>query len=255
MTREPKTSSSSGNPTPAEPDSEPKEAQAQPISDSDFQQADLEERALLFWRQHGKRIIFGVAAVLLAVVLWQAIVISGRIREEGLRQEYAQAAEAGDAALLEFADAHSGHSLGGAAYLRQAHEAYQEGDFIAAAGYYREAQSGLTGSPLFHSARLGEAMSLVRANDASGPELLETLSTDFGAPGSIRGESIYQLAILAWEAGDYQRVNDLIERAEASADLQVWARQIEGLRSRIPQLQELPSGEGEGGEPDTTPQF
>jgi predicted negative regulator of RcsB-dependent stress response len=184
------------------------------------------------WREHGKSVIIGCVAVLLAILangVWDYIVAQ---KEFAVRQEYAATTPE---KLQAFATSHRGHVLAGVARLRLADEAYAAGKGAEAVSAYEAALPELKGSPLADRARLGLAMALIQAGRVTDGET--ALKNFVGQPDAAKGlkaEAAYHLASLAHTAGrtdDVGKYADQLMQIDAASP---WAQRVMMLRLQTP---------------------
>lgn len=198
--------------------------------------AGAEEFALkvqLFWEKNRSAVFMLIAVVFLALLGREGWDYFAAQRERGVQEEYAKVADRVDQ-LPKFAEANSGHTLAGVAWLRVADDSYAKNDFKAAATNYQKAADALDNAALKSRARLGAAVSQLAAGDKSAAEAgLKSLSADTQATGALRAEATYHLAALAHEAGkddDAKKLIDEISKLDANG---LWAQRGFMLRTQI----------------------
>jgi hypothetical protein len=241
-----------GSPFPANrPDADPLEGPLQGVTrgddlrqgddrnlvevDQNFAEADMEDRAWLFWRKYRGVVQGLVILVALAVIGWGAWHF---YQKEALAQTqagYQQAVTGGD--LLAFGRANAGTPLGQIALVEGADALYTKGQFKEAAAAYAEASTAWTGQSLNQRIRMGQALSLVRSDDtAGGQQALEAIVNDGQVTDNFRAEAGYYLAVLALKAGDSTGARSWIERVGALPEPGVWGREATDLAQLAPVL-------------------
>jgi predicted negative regulator of RcsB-dependent stress response len=186
-----------------------------------------------FWVKNRKTIYaMGIVAILAIVVRGAYNEVVAR-REAGIEAAFAAAAT--PARLQAFVRENSRHPLAGAAYLQLADEAYAGARFAEAQGYYQKAIEVLPGTPFAARATLGRAVCLLQSGQpAEGTALLQQLAGDADQLQTVRCESAYHLASLAFAGGkfdDVTKFTDLIMQADSGG---VWAQRAMLLRMRMP---------------------
>ena len=137
-----------------------------------------------FWVKNRQGMLVMCVTALLAIVgtyAWQSIAAG---READVQAEYAKISDQ-PAKLEGFANANSGHTLAGVAWLRLADEKFSAGDFKTAAADYQKATGSLKNDALLGRARLGAAMSQLKPTRTSSP-LSCTSSSSISSPGGSR---------------------------------------------------------------------
>ncbi len=161
-------------------------------------------------KNRGFILLLGVAA-LLAIVGREGWQYFSEMREQSLRQQYAQVSDKPDQ-LGAFAEANSGHPLAGVAYLQVADRKFEAADYKGAATFYTKAAGSLKNEALLGRAKLGSAISQINGGDnAAGEASLKALSADQTLTKAVRAEATYHLASLANEAGKSDEAKKLAE--------------------------------------------
>lgn len=192
----------------------------------------FEESLRQFWERYRNIIIAACALVLLVMAArggWQ--VLQER-RAEARADAYA-AAES-DEELLAFATEHAGSELAGVARLKVADRAFEAGRYEQAAQEYTAAAETLGETPMAGRARLGLAVSQLKAGQAEpGRRALQQVANDVGAPKAFRAETAYHLASLAAESGNADEVRRLVEQVRAIDPASVWAQRADLLAETV----------------------
>lgn len=190
------------------------------------------DQVQVFWEKNRPFVlllIVTVLGVILAREGWQAY---RGMRERGIQAEYARIERIDQ--LPRFAEAHAGHALAGAAWLRVADDAYGKDDFRSAATHYAKATESLDNVALKSRARLGAAMSQIAAGDAAaGEAALKALQADADATTTIRAEAAFHLATLAHQAGRSDEAKQFLDEVTKIDAMGFWAQRSFGLRAQI----------------------
>ena len=112
----------------------------------------------LFWQQSGRKIVWGLIAVLAVVVIIVQVQRQAAEREEGAAARVAQTVEPG--LLLQLAHEYTGKNVGAQALLRLADVQSQAGRLAEAVAAYQEFLTAYPQHPLVDSAQLGQAAAL-----------------------------------------------------------------------------------------------
>src|ERR1051326_8074661 len=130
-----------------------------------------------FWKRNRSVILAGCAIALIAIVgvgVWDRMQQS---KEGDVENAYAAATT--PEALKSFADAHAGHALAGAAYLRIADDASANGKAAEAVANYEKAVAVLKPGPLLSRAKLDLAISQISSGKtAEGTAGLKQIAED-----------------------------------------------------------------------------
>lgn len=193
-----------------------------------------------FWEKNRPFVlllIVTVLAVILAREGWQAY---GAMRERGIQAEYGKIERIDQ--LPKFAEAHAGHALAGAAWLRVADDAYGKDDFRSAATHYAKAVESLDNVTLKSRARLGGAMSQIAAGDqAAGETALKALQADADATAALRAEAAFHLATLAHQAGRTDEAKQFLDEVTKIDAMGFWSQRSFGLRAQIEAAKPAPA--------------
>ena len=200
--------------------------------DDSYLTPSLEDRLYLFWEKNGKTITaVGVVIVLGLAGRW-GFEQYAAYRERQVQEAYAGALNNKD--LEAFASANPAAALSGVARLRLADEAYKAGDYRAASATYIAATPLLKDTPLAHRARLGSALSLLQAQDASARPALEALANDVGLAKASRAEAAYHLAVLDRDAGRNEDATRWAVLAISVDTSGLWSQRATQLKDLIP---------------------
>lgn len=206
--------------------------------DENYLAPSFEDRLQIFWEKNSRTVVTVLVVVVVAIVAKGAFSYLAAQRERAIAAEYAAAATT--AQLQAFAQAHPAAPLAGAAHLRLADEAYAAGSYATAKVDYAAASKLLGSDPLATRARLGAAVSLLQAGDASATVALQELANDTTLPGPVRAETAYHLAVLARDAGqsaEAARWTDLVLSNESSGRNEppgFWSQRAVQLRAALP---------------------
>ena len=192
------------------------------------------------WRQYGRAVTIGCAAVLLAILARGGWDYFSAQKEQAVRQDYAAATTSEK--LKAFANDHAGHILAGVARLRLADEAYAAGKGDEACAAYEAALPMLKDSLLADRARLGLAMAKVQAGrTADGEAALREFAGQADGSTGLRAEAAYHLASLAHTAGrteDVKKYADQLMQIDAGGP---WAQRAQMLRLQAPAVPATPA--------------
>jgi predicted negative regulator of RcsB-dependent stress response len=193
--------------------------------------ADLEERFNDFWKRNGAGIFGGIAIGAVVVIGIQFFQYFQDRREDGIREAFAAAQ--GIPAKQEFAAAHPKHQLGALAQLQVADARYESGEYDAAAGAYADAARIFADPVLASRALLGQGMSLLRTGATeAGLAVLESVALDAAALAQTRAEAAYHSAVVHWESGDLQRVDEMTGMI-LDLEAPFWVFRASALRERL----------------------
>lgn len=201
-----------------------------------FKDADVEDKVWLFWQKNGKALVAGGVVALIAVIAVQLYELYEEKALADMQISY-QAAEADEASLLTFGEANASASLGAFALLEVADAKYAERDFAEAGKLYAQAATGLAGTPFGARAELGQAMTAIKAGDtATGTAELTRIGADASLIGTIRGEAIFNLALIALQDSDYTTAKQRLTELESLEGAPIWNQQAKMLRDNVPEL-------------------
>ncbi len=197
--------------------------------DEAFAEADFEDRMWLFWQNNKAGIIAAITIAVLGVVginTWRMIQENQRV---AMQTEYSSAA--GDAAKLESFGAANGESmLGGLALLEAADAQYEAGEFAQAASLYQQSLLPLQESVVVYRARLGLAVSQLKAGQAAeGKGTLRSLLDSPSALASIRAEAGVELAQLELAEGNRDAAAQLLQRVQGLPYAEYWKARAAAL--------------------------
>lgn len=191
-------------------------------------QVEWSDRALLWWEDNRRIVGASVLILLVAIVGWQSVIYVRDRREQRIRDAFAPLVEPAELAM--FARDNPAHPLAGAAYLRLADQAFEEGKFAEAAVHYADAAKVLAATPFSARARLGHGMSLIRAGKAAeATPILDGLRDDATVAPSVQAEAGYQLAILHWSEGRVSQAKPLLEWVVRLEGAGFWSQRAQGM--------------------------
>jgi len=212
------------------------------VVDENYAGGDMEDRLWLFWKNQKGNIIRLATVACLGVIGWQGWVIYQKQADDKLQAEY-QSLD-GASALLSFAQSHPDNTFGKLALLEAADTYYKDGKFSDASKAYTQAATIWSSETYGQRARLGEALSLLQSGDANGGrQQLEALAQDTQAVENYRAEAGFDLAVLAFHAGDKATATKWLDKVKTFKNSQSWESQASGLQQIITTL---------GGTPDTS---
>ncbi|MEO7413415.1 MAG: tetratricopeptide repeat protein [Opitutaceae bacterium] len=192
-----------------------------------------EDKLQLFWRRNRTLIIVVCIAVTVAIIGIGVFDYLEGEREKDVQEAYVTATT--PETLKVFADAHSEHALGGAAYLRLADDAFSAGKFADALTNYDKAAKTFKEGPLAARTKLGLAVTKVVSGKATeGTAELKQLVDDANQFKGIRAEAAYHLASLAAESSnvpDVQKYSDLLIQIDPAS---LWTQRAMMLRATLP---------------------
>ncbi len=212
------------------------------LVDDDFQDADFEDKVWLFWKRHGKKTI-ATAVVVFFAILGAIIYTQGKkIHEANLQEEYAAATT--PEARRAFAEAHRSDPMSGTAFYGLANELLKDGKFEEAAKDYAAAAEvfGALSDDAFvlarDNAKIGEAISLSKAGKAAeAKELFKALAGTLKTESVVRGQAMYNLAVLALAEDDIAGARAWLDEMDRSLPAQsFWITEKRGLIAMEPRL-------------------
>jgi hypothetical protein len=205
------------------------------VVDENYLAPSFEDRVRIFWERHGRTVITALVLVVIFFASKSLFGVYAAHRENAVRAAYA---EAGDdiAALRSFATAHPSAALAGVAWARVADDAYKSGAFIAAAEAYGIAAPLLKADPIGARVRMGQAISLLQANDTGAVAVaaLEVLANDTAFPAPLRAEAAYHLGVISNEAGRAAETSRWLSLAVSVDTSGLWAQRASRLIERLP---------------------
>jgi predicted negative regulator of RcsB-dependent stress response len=189
------------------------------------EEISIEDRISIYW-QENKAFISGCIALLALIIIGiNGARIYSSIALERTQAAYAEAKAAGT--LAEFAQANSGHALGGLAALEIAQEAFAAEDFGRAVEFFALAVPALEESILLGRARLGLAFAhYYDGAEEEGLARLTALAEDASVPESARAEAAYHLAVEADVAGRSDEFDRWVAVIESSPMAAAWQQRI-----------------------------
>jgi tetratricopeptide (TPR) repeat protein len=204
------------------------------VVDENYLAPTFEDRVRIFWERHGRAVITVIA--LLAVFFAAKFLFEryAEYRENEVRAAYAEAGE-DFVALRAFAEANPSAALAGVAWVRLADSAYLAGDYAAAAKDYSLSFPLLKADPIGSRARMGQAVSLLKAGDvAAASSTLDGLANDTLFPATLRAEAAYHLAVILKDAGQTEEAARMFALAISVDTSGLWAQRASRLVERMP---------------------
>lgn len=203
------------------------------VVDENYFAPSFEDRVRIFWERHGNTVI---SAIVLIVIFFAARSLFGIYADHRENQIRAAYAEAGDdiAALRSFAAANPAAPLAGVALARVGDDAYQAGDYAAAAAAYAQAAPLLATDPVGARVRMGQAISLLKAEDPGAKALLENMANDTTFAPPLRAEAAYHLGVIAQQAGQTQEASNFFSLAVSVDTSGLWAQRASRMMERLP---------------------
>ena len=134
----------------------------------------------VFWQLHGRKVVWGVVAVLAAIVVVVQVQHQAAERETESAERIAQAIDPN--LLQQLAREYKGKNIGAQALLRLADVQTQAGRLVEASATYQEFLTSYPQHPLVDSAQLGQAVSLESAGKVEDAKTLYLKIV--GRPGS-----------------------------------------------------------------------
>ncbi len=219
------------------------------LVDSDFTEADLDDRAWLLWERR-KTLILSATAVVFAVgmgfIAWRSLRAS---RAEALGAEYSAATTA--ESRMSFAERNIGEPLAAFAALEAADAAYAKGDFAdAAARYGRATFLAAAAKPGIASiaarSRIGAAVSEIRAGRADeGLRQLAGIADDPAADASLKAHALFLQAEHACGEKKFDRARAFLDRIDREASTSPGWLMPSGPKSLLidafPELRQAPA--------------
>lgn len=197
--------------------------------DDAFAEADLEDRAWLYWQNNKGTIIAAIVIAILGVVGVNTWKLMQENQTAALQEEYSQSL--GDAEKLQsFGAANSDTTLGGIALLKTADDKYAAGDYQAAIGFYQQSLTPLKDTIIVGRASLGQGMAQIKAGQIdAGKVTLTKLIESTSVLTAIRAEAALEVAQLELAAGNRDAAKALLERVTQMEDVTFWKSMAEGL--------------------------
>lgn len=194
---------------------------------------DFGTTAQAIWDKNKGFIFLVCVLVLLGIIGREGWQYFSEMRENSRQQDYARASDKPEQ-LIAFADSNSDHPLAGVAYLQVADQKFDAADYKGAATLYTKATVSLKNEALLGRAKLGAAVSLIEAGDASGGEAaLKAVSADQTLSKAVRAEAAYHLASIAFEAGKTDDVRKLVDDITKIDPAGPWSQRATMLLSNL----------------------
>ncbi len=212
------------------------------LVDEDFQDADFEDKVWLFWKRHGRKTI-AAAVLVFCAILGAIIYVQGKkIHEENLQEEYAQAKTL--EARRAFATAHTSDPISGAVFCMLADELFRQGKFEEAAKDYEESAKVYAEFPdddfvlARDNARKSAAIALTKAGkNTEAKEIFKSLASTMKTESLVRGEAMYNLAVLALAENDLPTARMWLDEMDRSLPSQnFWSIEKRALLVLEPRL-------------------
>lgn len=166
------------------------------IDAEDSADISIEDRIHLYWMENRSFIAGCILLLALVIIGFNGYRIYDGYAASKIQAAFSEAKAAGE--LESFAQAYSNQPLGGVAAVSVADNAYETGDFAAAAEFYAIAVNALNNDLLAGRARIGLAFATFQSGDElKGLSLLEAIAADATLPQPIWKEAAYHLAIEA----------------------------------------------------------
>jgi len=189
----------------------------------------FEEKLHLFWDNNRKGLL-GLCVVVLVVIVirggwdyWAA--------QQVLEVQKNYSAMSSPENLKTFAEANSGHTLAGVAWLQVADSAYAMGQGSEAVSAYQSALKIISSGPVADRASLGLAMAQLLAGQKSEGETgLQRLVDGTSVSSGVRVEAAYQLVSLAYSAGQAEKVKALTDQILQIDPSSPWAQRAMSLQ-------------------------
>ncbi|MEO0796486.1 MAG: tetratricopeptide repeat protein [Verrucomicrobiota bacterium] len=214
--------------TPKAADSEGDDRNLVEIDDA-FTEADIEDRAWLFWQRNKTGVILGALILILGVGgvnTWQLVQASSF---ENMQADFS-AAVGDDAKLQSFGTDNLSSPLGGVALLQLADKKYADGDYEGAAPLYLESLQPLQNTMVLGRAQLGLGMAQIKAGQQdAGRSTLSALVADPTALEAVRGEALFELGQLELMQGNRDAAKSWLDQAVALENAEIWKSQAERL--------------------------
>ncbi|WP_309400119.1 tetratricopeptide repeat protein [Cerasicoccus maritimus] len=197
--------------------------------DDAFAEADLEDRAWLYWQNNKGTIIAAIVIAILGVVGVNTWKMMQANQVANLQEDYSLAI--GDAEKLQsFGAANSDTALGGIATLKAADDKYTAGEFETAIGLYQQSVPALKDTVIVGRARLGVGMSQIKAGQTdAGKATLTTLMDSAAILAAIRAEAALEVAQLELASGNRDAAQKILENVTEMENVTYWKRMAEAL--------------------------
>lgn len=191
------------------------------LVDSDFSDADLDDRAWLLWERRKKIILLSAGVIFaagMAFISWRSLSAS---KAEALGAEYNAISD--PALKLAFAERHAGEPLAAFAALESADAAYAKGDYAEAASRYGRTVALASSvrprvAAVLARARIGAAVSEIRAGRADeGLKLLGEIADTLSNPAALRAHALFLLAEHACGEKKFDRARNFLNRIDLEA--------------------------------------
>ncbi|WP_309384529.1 tetratricopeptide repeat protein [Cerasicoccus frondis] len=197
--------------------------------DDAFAEADLEDRAWLYWQNNKGTIIAAIVIAILGVVGVNTWKMMQANQVTSLQEEYSQAV--GDAEKLQAFGAANGEAkLGGIALLKAADDKYAAGDYDSAIGLYQQSLTPLKETIIVGRARLGVGMSQIKAGQAdAGKNTLSAIIESSNILAAIRAEAALEVAQLELAAGNRDAAQKLLQKVSDMENVTYWKSMAQSL--------------------------
>ncbi len=219
------------------------------LVDSDFSDADLDDRAWLIWERH-KKVILAVAGVTfvagMAFISWRSLRAT---KAETLGAEYNAVTD--PALRMSFAERHPGEPLAAFAALEASDAAYAKADYAEAAARYGRTVAlaeAVTPPPasILARASIGAAVSEIRAGrEAEGLARLNALADSPAGERALRAHALFLLAEHACGKKDFAKARGFLDRIDReNAEALGWTTGTNPksiLIDAFPELKQLPA--------------
>lgn len=199
------------------------------LVDSDFSDADLDDRFWLIWERY-KLVFLGGAAGLFVIGLGAIAWVSLReSKAQRLGAEYLAAKTPED--RMTFAESHRDEPVGALAALEAADAAYAKADYKeAAARYGRAAAFSASASAgdrtVLNRALIGAAVSEIRSGDtASGVKHLAEIAANPGRDAAVRSHANFLLAEEACGRRDFAAARGFLDAIDRQVGAEGWVSQ------------------------------
>lgn len=192
----------------------------------------LEDRLRQVWERYASAIYVLVGLVIVGIAAKGGLDYLAAQKELEVQKEFAACTT--DDAFRAFAAAHRGHPLGALVEVKLADEAFQDGKYPEAIANYDKAVTDLPAGPFQSRAKLGLAVSEVRAGKVTEAEAsLRKILDDANEFKAVRCEAGYDLAEVAVAAGHPADVQNLATQLMQIDPTSPFAERAFALRSEL----------------------
>lgn len=200
-----------------------------------FEEASMEDKVWLFWRQYNRHILLAIALIFLGFIGFQGIGFYKERQIEKLQEDYQEAIDEGNA--LTFAQNNPKEPLAGTVFIQEADKLIEDKNYSEAIQFYQKALASLKNTPLADRCRLSIAITHFFNGDRNAAKQnLESLMNRHESMGTIRAEAAYQLALITLEDEDYNATKTYLDLVSRIPNAGIWGQKGSVLLDSTPGL-------------------